>query len=122
MDKQNIQLGPGDVYIKTYVKDTYPIDNATYTELGWVGEKGATFSYKGDMLDQKSGNRLGLVKSFLTGEEATLEFALQQITLEHLVLPHGYDSTKIANNKFMLGNDSTPRFFTVLSKLPWTRD
>ena len=113
-NKENIQLGPGNVYIKPYCKDDYSIKPEDYTELGWTGEKGAILSYKGDSLDVKSGNHLGIVKTFLTGEEGSLEFSLQEITLAHLVLPHGYDSMKISDFKFLIGNDSVPHYFTVL--------
>lgn len=113
-ETQNINLGPGELYLAAYGNGTYSIDPADYTSEGFTTEKGATLSYKGDELKVKCGNALGIQKVFLIGEEVTLEFAQEEVSLANLVKAFGYSVGDISNNKFYIGDNKTNNYYTAL--------
>ncbi len=113
-DIQNIQLGPGEIYLATYGDGTYSIDPQDYTSEGFTTEKGATFSYKGEDLKVKCGNDIAIKKIFLIGEDAKLEYAQEETTLENLVKAFGYSVSDISNGKFFIGDNRINNYYTCL--------
>lgn len=115
----NIQLGIGDLAIKPYVAGNY----TGFTSAGFHSEKGATFSYKGDLLKVKSGNGLGITKVFVTGEEASLEAALQEFTALNVARALGLADADITDDtvnhikSFYIGGNTVNNFFSAQFKV-----
>ncbi len=94
-DISKIFLGPVDIEWKKY-DGTY---TTGWTSFGYLTEKGAKFHYKGDELNIKSGNRLGIVKQELIAEEATLTAALEEFTIDNLATAFGIDADDIQDDE-----------------------
>jgi hypothetical protein len=111
-----IQLGKGNVGIKTYSEGAY---DSGYTDCGATTEKGVTFNYKADELKKKCGNHGGVVKYFYIGEEASLDIELEQITAAILAKACGLADTDIEDDlvnhikSFMIGGNNTTNYFSV---------
>jgi hypothetical protein len=115
----NIQLGIGDLALKTYVAGTY----TGFTSAGFHSDKGATFNYKGDLLKVKSGNGLGTTKIFVVGEEASLEAVLQEFTALNVAralgLADGDVTDDVVNHikSFYIGGNTVNNFFSAQFKV-----
>lgn len=117
----NIQLGMGDLSIKDYVAGTYD----TFDPVGFHSEKGAAFAYKADVLKVKSGNGLGTTKIFFTGEEATLEIAIQEFTAAIVAKSLGLADADITDDavnfikSFYIGGNTAANYFSAQFKVPF---
>lgn len=113
----NIQLGLGDLTLKAYSAGAY---TSGFSDAGFHSDKGMTFNYKGEEKKVKSGNQLGIVKTFFVGEEASLEGALLEWTALNVARSLGLadgDVTDDATNKiksFYVGGTTTLSYFTAL--------
>lgn len=115
-DATKITLGPCEVSIKSYVAGAY---TRGFTSVGYLTEKGAKFHYKGEELKIKCGNQLGVIKKLLVSEEATLELALEEFTIENLAQAFGLLSGDIIDDTvnhykyIQIGGNQDSNFFTI---------
>jgi hypothetical protein len=118
----NIQLGIGDLSLKAYAAGSY---EAGYASVGFHVDKGAVFNYKADTLKLKSGNQLGIVKIFVTGEEASLEAAVLEFTAINVARALGLADSDITDDavnhikSFYVGGNTTSNFFTAKFSVPF---
>ncbi len=118
----NIQLGIGDLSIKTYAAGAY---GAGFAAVGFHTDKGAVFNYKGDLLKVKSGNGLGIVKVFVTGEEASLEAAILEFTALNIARALGLADTGVTDDavnkikSFYIGGNTVNNYFSAQFKVPF---
>jgi hypothetical protein len=114
-DKTKITLGPVQLEWKEYDGDY----ETNFTNIGFVTDKGAIYEYKGDTLKVKSGNRLGTTKIMLIGEEATLEVACEEFTVQNIATALGIPADDIADDDVnhylyvLLGGASPETKFTL---------
>lgn len=115
----NIQLGIGDLALKSYVAGTY----TGFTAAGFHSEKGAVFNYKGELLKVKSGNGLGITKIFVTGEEASLEAAIQEFTALNVARALGLADADVDDDlvnhikSFYIGGNTVNNYFSAQFKV-----
>jgi hypothetical protein len=112
----NIQLGIGDLEIKVYSAGAY---TSGFASPGFHSDKGITATYKGDIKDYKSGNQLGTVKKFITGESLDMEGALAEATALNMARALGLADTDIADDavnhikSFQIGGVTAISYFTA---------
>lgn len=115
-----IQLGKGNVGIKTYSEGVY---DSGYADCGATTEKGVTFNYKADEKKKKCGNHGGVVKYFYVGEEASLDIELEQISAIIMAKAVGLADTDINDDlinhikSFFIGGLNTTNYFSVQHKV-----
>lgn len=119
-DISKITLGPVNIFWKKYDG----VYTTGWTDLGYLTDKGAKFKYKGEELDVKCGNRLGIVKQLLIGEEGTLEASLEEFTIENIATAFGIEADDIQddevnNYKYIQigGNPSSAEFSVKLTSV-----
>ncbi|MEW5763574.1 MAG: hypothetical protein AB1824_01245 [Acidobacteriota bacterium] len=111
----NIQLGIGDLALKTYVAGTY----TGFTNVGFHSEKGGSFKYKGELLKVKSGNHLATTKIFVVGEEASLEAAVQEFTALNVARALGLADADVSDDavnhikSLYVGGNTTNNYFSA---------
>ena len=115
-DAKNLQLGVGDLDLKTYVAGTY---GSGFSSPGFHSEKGATATYKQDEKNHKTGNSLSIVKIFITGEQLDLEAAIEEFTALNVARALGLADSDITDDvvghikSFYIGGNLAANYFTA---------
>lgn len=113
----NIQLGLGDLTLKAYSAGAYA---SGFTDAGFHSDKGMTFAYKGEEKKVKTGNQLGIVKTFFVGEEASLEGALLEFTALNIARSLGLADGGVTDDavnhvkSFYVGGNTTSNYFSAM--------
>ncbi len=112
----NLQLGIGDLYLKTYVAGSYA---SGFSSPGFHSEKGVVATYKQDEKKHKVGNQLGLVKIFITGEELTLEGEIEDLIAQNVARALGLADSDITDDainhikSFYVGGNTVANYFSA---------
>lgn len=87
---EGLRIGAGNVMM-----DAYGGDFTSPTDLGQTHEDGIELAYTADKKKVKSAQNITIKEVFLTGEEATLKFALKEHKLANIALSLGHDTTDV---------------------------